>query len=216
MLWLGLGIFLRLLVIAPPRGLQFLDPANASGGRNTKLDRAGASILEHRGKLAVGGDAGARLAIELPVCNFIVYGGAVVGIPFDIAGREVSIPLWVVGGCLVMGAYLMRPDETLRQTTLWMRENVPYGDLVIIKAYSVYAWKYPQLPGFSYLSGRRNWIWSPYLCDEERARALKTSRWIVETLPPSKTSWWENVRKQIKGHERPVEDISRLKKIEGS
>ena len=167
------------------------------------------------GKLT-GWDAGARLAIELPVCNLIVYGGAVVGIPFDIACRGVSILLWVIGGCLVMAAYLMRPDETLRQTTLWMRENVPYGDLVIIKAYSVYAWKYPQLPGFSYLSGRRNWIWSPYLCDEERARALKTSRWIVETLPPSKTSWWENVRKQIKGHERPVEDISRLKKIEGS
>ena len=59
---------------------------------------------------------------------------------------------------LVIGAYLMRPDETLRQTTLWMRENVPDGDLVIIKAdHSVYTREYPQLPGFSYLSGRQTW-----------------------------------------------------------
>jgi hypothetical protein len=110
-----------------------------------------------------------------------------------------------------MAAYLMRPDKTLRETTLWMRENIPAGDLVIIKAnHSVYTREYPQLPGFSYLSGRRTWIWGPYLSDEERVQALKTSRWIVETLPPSKTSWWENVRKQIKGHERPAEDISSL------
>lgn len=85
-------------------------------------------------KVSGWGDAGARLAIELPVSNFIVYGGAFVGIPFDIAGREVSIPLWVVGGCLVMAAYFMRPDKTLRQTTPWMRKNIPIGDLVILKA----------------------------------------------------------------------------------
>ena len=123
----------------------------------------------------------------------------------------------VVGGCLVMAAYLMRPDKTLRETTLWMRENIPAGDLVIIKAnHSVYTREYPQLPGFSYLSGRRTWIWGPYLSDEERARALKTSRWLVETLPPPRTSWWESVRKKIKGHERPVEDISGLKKTVGA
>ena len=116
-----------------------------------------------------------------------------------------------------MAAYLMRPDKTLRETTLWMRENIPAGDLVIIKAnHSVYTREYPQLPGFSYLSGMRTWIWGPYLSDAERARALETSQWLVETVPPSKISWWESVRKQIKGHERPVEDISGLKKIVGA
>ena len=115
------------------------------------------------------------------------------------------------------GAYLMRPDKTLRETISWMRENIPAGDLVIIKAnHSVYTREYPQLPGFSYLSGRRAWIWGPYLSDAERARALKTSRWLVETLPTSEASWWENKRKQIKGHKRPVEDISGLKKTVGA
>ena len=119
----------------------------------------------------------------------------------------------VVGGCLVMAAYLMRPDKTLRETTLWMRENIPAGDLVIIKAnHSVYTREYPQLPGFSYLSGRRTWIWGPYLSDKERARALETSRWLVETLPPSSTSWWEKIRKKIKGHSRNPENIEMLKK----
>ena len=132
-------------------------------------------------------------------------------------GWSEGLVVGVVGGCLVMAAYLMRPDKTLRETTLWMRENIPAGDLVIIKAnHSVYTREYPQLPGFSYLSGRRAWIWGPYLSDEERMRALKTSRWIVETLPPSKTSWWENVRKQIKGHERPAEDISSLIRATGA
>lgn len=127
--------------------------------------------------------------MELPVYNLIVYGDAVVGIPFDVAGRGVSILLWVVGGCLVMAAYLMRPGETLRESTAWMRENAPAGHLIIIKAnYNVYSRKYPQLLGFGYLSGRRNWIWSPYLSDVERTRALKTSRWVVEPLPPSETS----------------------------
>ena len=63
---------------------------------------------------------------------------------------------------------------------------------------------------------RRTWIWGPYLSDEERARALETSRWLVEALPPSEASWWENVRKQIKGHERPAEDISELKETVGA
>lgn len=62
----------------------------------------------------------------------------------------------------------------------------------------------------------RTWIWGPYLSDEERARALETSRWLVEALPPSEASWWENVRKQIKGHERPVDDIADLKKTTGA
>jgi hypothetical protein len=105
-----------------------------------------------------------------------------------------------------MAAYLMRPDETLR-------ENIHAGDLIIIKVnLSVYTREYPQLPGFSYLSGRRTWIWGPYLSDKQRARALKTSRWLVDPRPTSETFWRENIRKQIKGHERPVEDIAELKK----
>ena len=127
--------------------------------------------------------------MELPDYNLIVYEDAVIGIPFDVAGRGVSILLWVVGGSLVMVAYLMRPGETLRELTAWMRENIPAGYLIIIKAnHSVYTRKYPQLPGFGYLSGRQIWIWSPYLSDVERTRALKTSRWVVEPLPPSETS----------------------------
>jgi hypothetical protein len=124
---------------------------------------------------------------------------------------------WMVVGVMAvtlpMTAYLLRPDPILVETTKWMKENINKGDLVIIKAnHSVYTREYPQNPGFSYLSGRRTWIWGPYLSDKERARALETSRWLVETLPPSEASWWENVRKKIKGHERPVEEISELKK----
>ena len=101
-----------------------MDSANANG--------VGASILGRRGKLA----GGSR--------------GAVVGISRDVAGREVPILLWVVEGCLVMAVYLMRPDETLRESTTWMRENIPAEYPVIIKAnHSVYTREYPQLQGLA-------------------------------------------------------------------
>ena len=124
---------------------------------------------------------------------------------------------WVGAGVLAvtlpMTAYLLRPDPILVETTKWMKQNVPKGDLVIIKAnHSVYTREYPQDPGFSYLSGRGAWIWTKYLPPAEKERAVQTARWIVETLPPPSTSWWESVRKKIKGHERPAEDISELKK----
>jgi len=157
------------------------------------------------------------LPFLVPLCVLFGKTCVLVRVKNARGGWTVGLIAGVVGGCLPMAAYLLRPDETLRESTAWMRENIPAGDLVIIKAnHSVYTREYPQLPGFSYLSGRRTWIWGPYLSDEERARAVETSRWLVETLPPSQNSWWENVRKKIKGHERPVEDISKLKKTTGA
>ena len=129
--------------------------------------------------------------------------------------------VWMVAGVLAvtlpMTAYLLRPDRILAESTKWMEQNIPKGDLVIIKAnHSEYTREYPQDPGFSYLSGRGAWIWTKFLPPAEQERAMQTARWIVETLPPQRTSWWESVRKQIKGHERPVEDITELKKTVGA
>ena len=129
--------------------------------------------------------------------------------------------VWMVAGVLAvtlpMTAYLLRPDRILAESTKWMKQNIPKGDLVIIKAnHSEYTREYPQDPGFSYLSGRGAWIWTKFLPPAEQERAMQTARWIVETLPPQRTSWWESLRKQIKGHERPVEDITELKKTVGA
>jgi hypothetical protein len=110
-----------------------------------------------------------------------------------------------------MTAYLLRPDVTLRETADWMQKNIPQGDLVIIKAnHSAYTREYPELPGFSYLSGRHTWVWTRFLNSQERDKALETSSWIVETISAFPIPWWENLRKKIKGHERPAEDISDL------
>ena len=124
---------------------------------------------------------------------------------------------WMVAGVLAvtlpMTAYLLRPDPILVETTKWMKQNVPKGDLVIIKAnHSVYTREYPQDPGFSYLSGRGVWIWTKFLLPAEKERAVQTARWIVETHPPLKDSWWEVLRKKIKQHERAPEDITLLLK----
>ena len=117
----------------------------------------------------------------------------------------------ILAGCLPMAAYLLRPDSTLRETADWMQTNIPPTDLVIIKAnHSDYTREYPQLPGFSYLSGRKVWVWTPHLAQDEKNRALQTSRWILETHPPLRTSWWEELRKRIKRHQRELENIDNL------
>ena len=128
---------------------------------------------------------------------------------------------WLGAGVLAvtlpMTAYLLRPDPILAETTKWMEQNIPKGDLAIIKAnHSVYTLEYPQLPGFSYLSGRGAWIWTKFLPPPEQERAMQTARWIVETHPPSKDSWWEGLRKKIKQHEPASEDITMLLKNTGA
>lgn len=119
--------------------------------------------------------------------------------------------LALLAGCLPMAAYLLRPDPVLRETTEWMKKNIPVSDLVIIKAnHSPYTREYPELPGFSYLSGRSTWVWTRFLNSQEKKRALETSGWIVETISPSPAPWWEGLRRKIKGHERPMEPIGDL------
>ncbi len=147
------------------------------------------------------------LPFLVPVCGLFGKAASLI----SGRGKCAWLGLGILAGCLPMTAYLLRPDLTLRSTTEWMRENIPAEELVILKAnHSVYTREYPQLPGFSYLSGRRVWVWTPFLDSEEKKRALETGRWIVETLPPDREPGWEKIRKAIKGHQRPREDISGL------
>lgn len=153
-----------------------------------------------------------NLPFLIPVCW--AFGQAM---DYDFWRFRPAARKWVGAGVLAvtlpMTAYLLRPDPILVETTKWMKQNVPKGDLVIIKAnHSVYTREYPQDPGFSYLSGRGAWIWTKFLPPAEQKRAMQTARWIVETHPLSKDSWWEVLRKKIKQHERASEDITLLLK----
>ena len=98
-LWLGLGIALRLILIGEPpvednSWIRQTQTADAIQSWITQGHPSWDAAPSWRG------DTVARLAMELQLYNLIVYVGAVVGIPFDAAGRGVSIPLRVVGGCL--------------------------------------------------------------------------------------------------------------------
>jgi hypothetical protein len=91
----------------------------------------------------------------LPVYNLIVYGGSVVAIPFDAAGRGVSILLWVVGGCLSWALLSYEALWKVAANDALDAGQYSWWGYVIIKAnHRVYTQKYPQLPGLSYLSGR--------------------------------------------------------------
>jgi hypothetical protein len=89
---LGQGIFLRVLVIGQPPvednswiwQMQTADAIQSWIAQGQPSWDAAVSCWR---------DTRARLAMELPVYNLIVYGGSVVAIPFDAAGRGVSILL---------------------------------------------------------------------------------------------------------------------------
>jgi hypothetical protein len=216
--WIRLFFYLFLLIGTPAAWLVLL--SGGTGGLKNRLRvpllgswlaGLGMMILVWGPRTCMG-HAYYCLPFLVPIC-------AVFGKSAGFFLAQKNRPPWLASGlagavllgCLPMTAYLLRPDVTLRETVDWMQKNIPQDDLVIIKAnHSAYTREYPELPGFSYLSGRHVWVWTRFLNSQERERALKTSGWIVETLPEDHQAWWEQARKAVKGHERPVEDISKL------
>lgn len=76
-----------------------MDSPNPDGGCDSKLGSCRASLLGCGGQLA--GDTKARLALELPIYNFLVYLGVWAGIPVNVAGRLISALLWALGFLLL-------------------------------------------------------------------------------------------------------------------
>ena len=99
-LWLGLGIALRLTLIGQPpvednswiRQTQTADAIQSWISQGHPSWDAGVSWR---------GDTGARLALELPFYNLLVYLGAWLGIPLNLAGRLASAVLWALGFLLL-------------------------------------------------------------------------------------------------------------------
>jgi len=216
--WIRLFFYLFLLVGTPAAwltvlfggigGLKSLLRAPLMGGWLAGL---GMMILVWGPRTCMG-HAYYCLPFLVPICALF---GKSAGILLGQKNRPTWLAPGLAGavllGSLPMTTYLLRPDATLREATDWMQRNILQGDLVIIKAnHSAYTREYPELPGFSYLSGRQTWIWTRFLAPQERQRALETGQWIIETRPSEKTEWWETLRRKIKAHERPVENIESL------
>jgi hypothetical protein len=110
---------------------------------------------------------------------------------------------------LVLGnLYLFRPDPVVLESTRWIREHTSPDDLILLKAnHREDAVEYPALAPFPYYGQRRFWIYSPGVPEEERQRALRTSRYAIVTSPPERTSRLDMWRRKIKKQVFKPEDI---------
>ncbi|MEM7145308.1 MAG: glycosyltransferase family 39 protein [Verrucomicrobiota bacterium] len=108
-------------------------------------------------------------------------------------------------------AYLLRQDTLVHRASMWVAENIPENDLVMVKSnHSNYSVIYPHVPAYSYYSGRRVWIWVPAMKEREQERALETSRWLLVTKRQEEVKWYEKMRRLLKRYEQAPEDMSWL------
>jgi hypothetical protein len=110
-----LGISLRLILVGQP------PVEDNSWIRQTQPADAIASWVEESplalsAKASWRGDLNARLLLELPIYNLMVWAPAKLGVPLDVAGRLVSMLLWVAGFLLLQRLWMRWLDE---RETFW-------------------------------------------------------------------------------------------------
>ena len=113
---------------------------------------------------------------------------------------------------LVGHSYLSRPDRVTMEVADWAAANLPPGASVAYQPrHAVSVMDYQHQPLLSHLTGRRTWIWTRTTPEEEKTRALQTSRYIVITFPPESIGIFEGIRQAIKGPSpTPPKSISEL------
>ena len=115
LIWLGLGLGLRLILLFQPpvednswiRQTQTADAIQSWMNAGKPSWDAGASWR---------GDTGARLAQELPLYNLLVYLGARAGVSLNVAGRLTSDLLWGAGFLLLQAIWRRWLNE---RETFW-------------------------------------------------------------------------------------------------
>jgi 4-amino-4-deoxy-L-arabinose transferase-like glycosyltransferase len=118
-----------------------------------------------------------------------------------IAGLAV---FWTVGNL-----YLFQPDQVILECTRWIRENTQPDDLILLKAnHREDSVEYQALAPYPYYARRRFWVYSHRTLDDEKERALATSRYALVTLPPQTVSARTAWRRRLKGEAFAVEDIT--------
>lgn len=133
-LWLGLGIALRLILIGQP------PVEDNSWIRQTQTADAIQSWISQGhpswdAAVSWRGDTGARLAMELPVYNLIVYGGTILGVCLNVAGRGVSILLWIASFLIVqqIWKHWLNPQESFWANLLFVFSplSIAFGQAIM-------------------------------------------------------------------------------------
>jgi hypothetical protein len=100
--------------------------------------------------------------------------------------------------------YLCRPDTITLAAAEWVKANTQPTDLIIYQPrHDPRVIDYEHQPLLSHLSARRTWIWTRLVPEQEKQRALETSRYLIVTNPPANTSPLETLRRKFKGAPPP-------------
>jgi hypothetical protein len=103
--------------------------------------------------------------------------------------------------------YLSRPDTVTIAAAEWVKDNTQPADLIIYQPrHDPRVIDYEHQPLLSHLTGRRTWIWTRIVPEQEKQRALETSRYLIVTNPPATTSPLETLRQKFKGPPAPPPD----------
>lgn len=101
--------------------------------------------------------------------------------------------------CVVGYGYLARPDTITLQAASWVRQNAQEGDLILYQPrHSSSVMDYEHQPLLSHSSGHRSWIWTRSTPEWEKQRAMETSTFLIVTLPPDHTDFWEVLRRKAR------------------
>ena len=123
-----------------------------------------------------------------------LFGIAAVKIPEWIAARfggkfrnaaRAAVFLAVIPGTVPFTLHLYGRDNVTYEVALWIKENTTPDQLTVVRL--VNSGPTPDVPTVSFYAERRLWIWSPYMTDAERDRALATSDFAILSKPPADT-----------------------------
>lgn len=112
----------------------------------------------------------------------------------------------LLGGWGFLGNhYLSRSDRVTLEVSDWVREKTQPSDIILYQPrHSAAVMDYEHQPLLSHASGRRTWIWTRSTPAWEKQRALETSAFLIVTAPPTKTGFWETLRRAAGGLAHPV------------
>jgi len=96
--------------------------------------------------------------------------------------------------------YASRPDTVIVAAGRWLYSNTNAEDIILFQPrHHPSAMDYEHQPLLSHVSGRRTWIWTRSTPEEEKERALQTADYLVMTEPPVQPSFFDRLRRKIKG-----------------
>ena len=107
--------------------------------------------------------------------------------------------------------FLYQNDNVLDRACAWLRTQTAPDDIILVRInHRTDMCRYRHDSTVSYYADRGIWCWVDDLGDEQKRRAILTSKWALVTKPPHQEGVAERLRQWVKALPLLVEDMSWL------